>query len=337
MMNKYFLFVRGTNQKFPKFEFENLWNIYKKEKINLKFLCESLCYFTTKKQIKKNEKFLQRLTYIKYIGNVLNESINLDNLLKKIKKISCESFSVRIKKTRKSQKVKFSEIDLAKKIYPKVRKPKVDLKNPQIEFNFVFQNEKIFFLKKIFENKREFNLRMPKKRNFNTPYTLKSDLARVSINFLNVRKGKILDPFCGVGSFLFEAFDMNFKVIGNDIDEKNILRTKKNFKQLFKKNPKKIKLLQKDITNLELKKNSISGIVSDIPYGKSSRIIGNKLEKDFLEKSKYFLKKNKRLVVIFSNLNKNFEKLAKKYFTKIKLIKAPINKSLIRKILVLEK
>ena len=50
------------------------------------------------------------------------------------------------------------------------------------------------------------------------PYTLKSDIARASLNLLNLKENSIvLDPFCGIGGILLEAEDLNFKVIGNDI------------------------------------------------------------------------------------------------------------------------
>jgi tRNA (guanine10-N2)-dimethyltransferase len=218
----------------------------------------------------------------------------------------------------------------------------VDLVNYKKDY-FFYDSEKkgLFFSIKVFENKKEYLKRMPKLRKVVKPYTLKSDLARACINFLNIKENEILlDPFAGIGGILLEGYDMNINIIANDINWDDLKSLKMNFEYFF---PEKVKKNQPflirticDSSKQFLCNNSVDGIVTDIPYGKSSRLIGNTLYENFLKSAYYYLKPNKRLVVVYANFI-DFENLALKYFKKIKLIEQYINKSLTRKIIILEK
>lgn len=174
---------------------------------------------------------------------------------------------------------------------------------------------------------------MPKLRPVAMPYTLKSDMARCAVNLLKLKSGIVLDPFCGIGGILLEAYDMNFQIIGNDISWNDLQYTKTNFNYYFP--DAKYQLSLADSKTQFLKKNTIDGIVSDIPYGKCSRKLGDDLYENFLISAREYLKKDGRMVLIYANFNE-IKTLAKKYFLIIDEIDEYINKSMTRHILILE-
>ncbi len=76
-------------------------------------------------------------------------------------------------------------------------------------------------------------------------------LAQFMINFTDIEKGTIWDPFCGGGSMLFEAMLMGYDVIGSDINPDRVEGTKRNiewFKADFNVPKCKVKMLQHDAT-----------------------------------------------------------------------------------------
>jgi len=98
-------------------------------------------------------------------------------------------------------------------------------------------------------------------------------LARIMINLsqANPKTDTLLDPFCGSGTILTEAFTLDFKnIIGTDKSEKAINDSKKNIEWLKKDYELRVtnyKLIRSDATQLlnHLKPNSIDTIVSE-PY-----------------------------------------------------------------------
>lgn len=340
-MYKFLILLKGSNKDLATCEFTTLWNLYQNEKINLKQIQNQLYTFNSKNLINTQNPLLKRLTYTNYLGLELTTAKNTQDLKKQLNKINLnkeikKTFAIRIKKTRKKQQLKNSEKEIAQIIWDLLKNPKVDLKSPQTKI-ILFEKEKsnkIYLTKKIYENEKEYLNRMPKLRPISKPYTLKSDLARATINFLNLKKGTILDPFCGIGGILLEAADMGFNIIGNDISWNDIKNTQKNFKHYFPK--KSILTTIADSQTQFLKSNSIDGIVCDIPYGKSSRKQGTNLYENFLKSAQKYLKTGKRIVIIYANFLQ-FKNLALKHFKKITEIEEYINKSMTRHILVLEK
>jgi len=343
-MNNYFVILKGNNKKLAIKEIEVLWKIYFNEKINLEKLQNVLYSFSSKNKIQNKNRinFLKRLTYTNYIGiEIINgENIfQIENNFKKLNldKYSNKTFLVRFKKSKSGlqNREKNSEKDFAKIIWDNLSNPKIDLKNPKIEFNpIIFENSKnIPICEKLFENKKDYEKRMPKLRPIKKPYTLKSDMGRASINLLNLKEGIILDPFCGIGGILLESEEMGFKTIGNDISFNDLKDMKTNFNHYFKNS--NFKRILADSSTQFLKENTIDGIVCDIPYGKSSRKLGENLYEDFLKQSKKYLKPNKRIVIIYANFLE-FKNLALKHFEEIDEIEEYINKSMTRYILILK-
>ena len=356
-MQEYIIILKGTNKLQASFEFENLWKLYLKENIKLEQLNNTFYSFKSNLSFNNNINnfnFFERLTFTNQIYRILLSSNDLSNFNLDMKTLNMNEinfdnklFSANIKKINFYDN-SFNYDDYLKPVFNRILNPKVDLKNSDIELFFFennFDNEfKLRFGYKIFENKKSYLKRMPKLRPIKKPYTLKSDMARAAINYLNIKAKNsiILDPFAGIGGILLEAYDMDFEVVGNDINWNDLNHIKTNFNYFFKENnilndnnKNKITLSCADSRKQFLKENSIDGIVTDIPYGKSSRLLGEELYEDFLKSARIYLKSKKRLVIIYANFTP-FKNLALKYFDEVVEIEEYINKSMTRYILVLE-
>jgi len=336
-MNRYILILNGNNKDLAIEEFKILYKIYFKEDIEIKPI-ENVLYLIETNFDLKNDEFLYRLTYTNYIVKILGDFSDIDDLksnFPNITEFQDLSFRVRIKKSKKNLKVNFEEKSLAKPIWDNLDNPKVSIKDYEIEYNFVFA-EKLsgfFFGFKLYENQKEYLLRMPKMRPVVMPYTLKSDMARAVINLLKLKKGVVLDPFCGIGGILLEACDLGFDIIGNDISYNDLKYFKTNFNHYFP-NCNYQRILADSQTQF-LKNNSVDGIVSDIPYGRCSRKLGSDLYENFLKNAKNMLKPNKRIVIVYANFCE-FKDLALKYFDFVCEVEEYINSTMTRHILVLE-
>lgn len=223
-----------------------------------------------------------------------------------------------------------SEKDLAGFIWNKLKDPKVNLKKPETEIHLIKKGSKYFCcllkgtLKDGFENRRA-HLR-PEMH----PSSLHPRLARAVVNLTGIKKGKLLDPFCGTGGILIEAALVGLKPVGYDLDEKMLKRSEKNLK-FFK--IKDFVLEKKDACRL---KEKFDYIVTDLPYGISTTTTGLKeLYESFLKTLDKILKK--KAVIIFPDFI-NSKKILNK--TKLKLedeFDYYLHKSLSKKILVLIK
>lgn len=338
MSNQYFLIFKGTNKDLAITEFKTLWEIYFDEDISIEKVHNTIYNFKTNNLINSTDEFLSRLTFTNHIslckfegdyGTFKSKISNLD-----LEKYDGKKFAIRPTRITKDFEIEIKANKLAKPIFDYFKDPKVDLINYDVEFYFFFKDkDNFYFTEKIYENNKEYLRRMPKLRPVVMPYTLKSDMARAAINLLGLKKGIILDPFCGIGGILLEAKDMGFEIIGNDISWNDLKYFKENFNHYFP-NANYARCLA-DSTTQYLKENSVDGIVTDIPYGKSSRKIGKDIYEKFLQSAKVYLKPNKKMIVIYANFV-DFKDIALKYFDEVQEIDQFINKSMTRHILILE-
>jgi tRNA (guanine10-N2)-dimethyltransferase len=182
-------------------------------------------------------------------------------------------------------------IELAERIWAKLKKPKVDIKKPKTRYEFFFANGHVVvgrFLGSV--DASQFADRRPHLRPAMHPSGMQPRLARALVNLTGATKGTITDPFCGAGGFLIEAGLLGFKLIGSDIEADMIQKAKKNL-AAFKL---KAKLSVKDARKLK----SADYVVTDLPYGRNTK--GKELPKlylAFLHKLKRTLKH--RAVVVF--------------------------------------
>ncbi|MBW2982268.1 methyltransferase domain-containing protein [Candidatus Woesearchaeota archaeon] len=273
-----------------------------------------------------NFKDYKRLAYTKEVHDLLFIS-NPKNLITDIKnfnwqKIYKTNFCLRVYGNSKKEK------QLAGYIWNKLKNPKVNLKNSKTEIHLFFIKNKVIGALLKHKNKQEFEKRKPHLRPELHPSSLNPRLARALINLTGIKKGKILDPFCGSGGILIEAGLTNLKPIGYDIDKIMLKRTEINLKYYKVKD---YKLKQQDATKI---KTNFDYIVTDLPYSKNTKKQDlTKLYLTFLKTLKKILKK--RAVIGFPDFI-DYKKLIKKSKLKIeKEFSYYLHKNLTKKIVII--
>ncbi len=117
-------------------------------------------------------------------------------------------------------------------------------------------------------------------------------VAREMVNLAN-SKSTIMDPFCGVGTILAEALVLGFEVIGSDLDQKQVDRTKENLRWLssvYNIQPSHYKLSVDDARELPQKIGKVDAIVTEPDLGPNGTNLRyenagtiNRLEKLYLD------------------------------------------------------
>ncbi len=185
--------------------------------------------------------------------------------------------------------------------------------------------------KKIELSKKEFLSRRAHLLPEGHPTSLHPKLARALVNLIGASKSDtVLDPFCGAGGILIEAGLIGMKIVVFDIDMIMLKRAKINFDYLKIKN---YQLKLKDATTTSKHYNYI---VTDLPYGKNSKLSEKELEVLYLKFFKVLKRiKPKKAIVGLPDFV-NYKKLIKKAKLKIKKeFDWYLHKSLTKKILIL--
>ncbi len=274
----------------------------------------------------------ERLAYSNMLCRVLF-SASPKSLMMKAKsfawgKIYIKSFSVRIKNF-SNLKLGFSEKDFASVVWGKLKAPVVNLEAPETGI-ILFVTPKIAFCCLIVsEIRHDFERRKPKLRPGFSPVSLDPKLARGMVNLLGADKGIILDPFCGTGGLLIEAGLIGFKVVGYDIDEEMLEKSKANLRYCGIEH---FSLAIQDSTKMS---SRYDYVVSDLPYGRNSRMTSGNLYLDFLMRLRKVLKK--RAVIAFPNFVDHKVLLKKAGFRILSEYRHYIHKSLSKKIVVIER
>jgi len=148
----------------------------------------------------------------------------------------------------------------------KNNKPKIDMKNPKTLFKCMKIGNKNFFVVELWKNKDDIRDRENKELPEKMPTTLSPKIAKAMLNITGLRKGKIIDPFCGAGGILIEAARRKFRTTGYDIDKRVIGKAKLNLLYLGIKN---VILEKRDALTMDKK---FSAVVTDMPFGKNSKV-----------------------------------------------------------------
>ena len=138
---------------------------------------------------------------------------------------------------------------------------RVSLSNPALTVYLIFTDTQNYlgYSTKIQAQKR------PKKA-IKSPFELNWKLSRAMVNLSGLNEKETLcDPFCGTGTILLEAESMGIKSIGIDFNKKMCNTTKKNLAA----NGYHPKIINAGYE--QIKKISYDGIVTDLPYGISSK------------------------------------------------------------------
>ena len=166
---------------------------------------------------------------------------------------------------------------------------KVELVKPDITVYLIFTDKENFFgfSKRIEGQKRPIKTK-------NHPHELDWKLTRAMINLIGLKEGEtVCDPFCGTGTTLLEAESMGIHAIGLDFDEKMYEISKEN----LKKNGYKSTVFNSDFQELTKISEKFNGIVTDLPYGRASKI-SEKPEK-ILKKFLTILPKRKKMAIMY--------------------------------------
>ena len=295
---------------------------------------EALAMFKGKSKLIDNllildskEKYFERLAYTKAVYQFLF-ACKKSELKSKIKNFNWNkyykiSFCVRVPEMGND-----FEREIAGLVWHKLRNPKVQLRNSKTSFYFFIAKRFVvcgLLIKELTERfeDRKVNL-MP--GSFHA--AMHPRLARCMVNLTGIKKGVIVDPFCGAGGILVEAGLIGLNVIGSDIDAGLLKKAEKNLMH-FKIH---YKLQKADAAKLSKK---ISYLVADFPYAISTK--GRDLEglySDFLINLKKIL--GKRAVLCFPSFI-NHQKLIKKSKLKLKQeFVYYLHKSLSRTVCVIE-
>ncbi len=157
---------------------------------------------------------------------------------------------------------------------------KVDLEDPDTTFYVYVLKEKIMIGELVQKIPRGlFGKRSNEKRPFSSPVSLSPELARVLVNLSEVPAGgKILDPFCGTGGILIEAGLCGILPQGSDTKEEMVSGTEENLEEYG--------IINHDIRQVDAEKSlenfDPDAIVTDLPYGKASKVEGE-IEQKFLD------------------------------------------------------
>jgi len=204
---------------------------------------------------------------------------------------------------------------------------KVNLRTPDTEIRILL-TDKFYVCRKLFDIKRRlFEQRRVMYRPFFSPISLHPRIARALVNLTGIKEGeKLLDPFCGTGGLLLEAGLIGAQIFGSDLDEKMVEGCKKTLEYY---GIGSYTIFQADVEEIG-KIGKVDGVVSDFPYGRSTRINRNleDLYARAFQSISLVLKKNKRAVVGLPN--RDAVKIAEPYLQILRVYPYWVHKSLTR-------
>jgi tRNA (guanine10-N2)-dimethyltransferase len=207
----------------------------------------------------------------KYLGSFAPEDVDLF----RPEELPEGTFAIRAKRFRGMM----GSVD-SQKIIRKVgnvfsKRNPVDLDEPDIVVR-MFMSDKIhFFIEEYKPVTDLFEKRKVGERPFFSPISLHPKYARALINLTGAARGStVLDPFCGTGGIAIEAAEMGMRVIVSDFDPHMIAGTEENM-QFYGLKLYDSQIL--DIGDIAEKWPDVDIVVTDPPYGRSTKTGGENL------------------------------------------------------------
>lgn len=271
--------------------------------------------------VKNKLKNYFKLAYTKKVYEVIASEEDLDKITKKLEAITFDkdlSFRLQILHSKNRQK----QIKAIAHIIGKEKK--VDLTSFDEEYGILQTSKQLCVAKNIWENTDDYQSRNPMNRPIMHPTSLKPRFAKAMINLANPKK-ELYDPFCGSGGILLESCMLGLKTYGSDLDRKMILYSLRNLKHYGVKANLKVK-------NGLNPSRQHEAIVTDIPYGKNSKLDGS--VQDFIDS---FLTNYSKYTDNIVVCHPDFVHIHSKDFKVMQQINEYINKSLTRTVTVLKK
>lgn len=331
---KYILVLSGFNTRLAKFEIETLLKTYE---INYEIIedLDRLLILETNRNIDK--KIMDRCILTKYFLEFIGKFDDINSIKVDWEKFVKGSFYVdTIRIPRNNKKFKNISSKIADKIWYSLKNPKVNLTNPETKIIVIVYKDIILLGKLIYKNAfKRFEDRLPNKKPFFHPTSLRPEIARLMINLAKVKEGDIIcDPFCGTGTILIEACLLNIFPVGYDIQEIMVEGSKLNLKKYCNKN---WIVERKDVRNLCKDKRKYDAIITDPPYGRCSKSFGDLKEiyNCFFTCSYSVLKRKGRIVLFVPHFLLNSLNFYK--FTIINSFEIKVHSKLKRILYILEK
>jgi putative methyltransferase (TIGR01177 family) len=209
------------------------------------------------------QKITLRTACTKYAGQLLSlsDNINFDanKIFRNYRKFACKLINL-------SKKYAGMEpiSDLGR--YIKERSPwmEVSLDEPDILVLYVVTNNGSFVGLAEY-NRVNGSMKDRRKRPYFHPVALESKLSRIMVNLTMAKENDVLfDPFCGTGSILLEAADMNIHTIGCDISSRMCYGAHANTRNADSF------IANCDAFSLPLQIKDVDVIATDLPYGRSA-------------------------------------------------------------------
>lgn len=208
-----------------------------------------------------------RIAFARRVGELV-EGTNLDKRVRRI--LSRGTFGLRRFTLGKEHR----DVGELERLLLSQVEGEVDLKSPDHELSVVAGNHTYVALTRPALMKQGWRSRRPRARPFFHPTAIFPKLARALVNLSGLKEGQVLlDPFAGTGSILLEAAVAGLLPVGLDIDKamaKGALLNQGEFSQSW------LGLIHADAGYVPLKK--VDGIVTDVPYGRTSSAYGKKTD-----------------------------------------------------------
>jgi tRNA (guanine10-N2)-dimethyltransferase len=232
------------------------------------------------------EKIAKRATFVRTSGSIVS---TIDDLLDtKLHLSKPDTFACRVVNL-SSKRIRKGEMESeAGAILKKRWGSTVSLSNPSVTVYLIVTNQNKYL------GYADTMVSERPKKAIKYPTELDWKLARCMVNLSQLKEEKtICDPFCGTGTILLEAESMGIRSIGIDFDGKMCDIAKKNLAA----NGFHSKIINSSYHDIVKIKRKIDGIVTDVPYGTSSKssILPRKLIRDFLS----VLPKRMKLVMVY--------------------------------------
>jgi tRNA (guanine10-N2)-dimethyltransferase len=232
----------------------------------------------------------KRATFVKVSGQILRKMSGLflddENLevLKNAKTFVCRIINL------SSKQFNIPELENSMgDMISKFSHVKVELEDPDVTVYLIFTDEENFFG---FSKQIKIKNRPKKVKKY--PHELDWKLTRVMINLIGIKQGEtVCDPFCGTGTTLLEAESMGINAIGLDFDKKMYEIAKENLKV----NRYKSKIFNLDFQEMVKISEKFDGIVTDLPYGKSSKT--SEKPEEILKRFISIIPKKKKIAIMY--------------------------------------
>jgi len=149
----------------------------------------------------------------------------------------------------------------------------VDLRDPDVIVKMQMCDKVHIFIEEKPIDRNIMEKRKVGERPFFSPISLHPKYARALINLTGAKRGDtLLDPFCGTGGIVIEAAEMGMKAIASDFDEEMVLGCRENM-DFYKLSLHDHEVV--DIKDIPNRFSEIDVVVTDPPYGRSTKTGGN--------------------------------------------------------------